>query len=451
MRRIKVAFWSALVLPGLLWLAADPSVLASPGFVTVRRSTVQVSGILAMTCMGLAMILALRPRWPERWLGGLDKMYRLHKWLGIGGVALAIIHWLWAQGPRWAVSLGWLDRPQRGRQPVSDNPIEQFLRPLRGTAEELGEWSFYGAVLLIAVALIHRIPYRIFHKTHRYLAAVWLMLVFHAVVLISFRYWASPLGLVMAALLAWGTWAAIVVLLRRVGAARKVDGTITRLHYYPSLRVLEGDIDTPEGWPGHKAGQFAFVTSDKAEEAHPFTIASAWNPSEHRLTFIAKELGDYTRRLPKTLRIGQPVKVEGPYGCFTFDDDRPRQIWIGGGIGITPFVARMKQLALDRQASSGQSQSQEIDLFHTTADYSEEALGKLRADAEAAGVCLHVLHDARDGLLTGDRVRAAVTDWREASIWFCGPPGFGAALREDFARRGLPVAERFHQELFSMR
>ena len=44
-----------------------------------------------------------------------------------------------------------------------------------------------------------------------------------------------------------------------------------------------------------------------------------------------------------------------------------------------------------------------------------------------------------------------VPDWREASIWFCGPAGFGKALQKDFAAQGLPVMERFHQELFALR
>lgn len=35
----------------------------------------------------------------ERWIGGLYKTYRLHKYLGIGGLALAITHWLWSEGP----------------------------------------------------------------------------------------------------------------------------------------------------------------------------------------------------------------------------------------------------------------------------------------------------------------------------------------------------------------
>lgn len=66
------------------------------------------------------------------------------------------------------------------------------------------------------------------------------------------------------------------------------------------------------------------------------------------------------------------------------------------------------------------------------------------------GVRLHVLVDARDGLLTGERLRAMVPGWRDASVWFCGPAGFGRALREDLRRHGLP-AGRFHQEFFDLR
>lgn len=453
MRRIKMVLWATIALSVVLWLAADPSALQPAGFFAIRGSMLQLSGVLAMTTMSIAMILALRPRWPERWLGGLDKMYRLHKWLGIGGLVFAVTHWLWSEAPKWAVGLGWLARPERRAQPVAvaASAIKEAFRSWRGSAEEIGQLAFYAAVLLIAAALIRRIPYRLFYKTHRLLAVAYLLLVFHTVVLMNFDYWASPLGVSVAVLLAGGTWASVVVLARRVGVGRKVDGTIIRLHYFPGLHVLEGEIETLQNWPGHKPGQFAFVTWDEVEGAHPCTIASAWSPSERRLTFITKELGDFTRRLPDTLRIGQPVMVEGPYGCFTFDDDSPRQIWIGGGIGITPFIARMKQLAMDRERYPDRPHPQPVDLFHTTADYSEEAIRKLTTDAEAAGVRLHVLHDARDGLLDGERLRAAVPGWREASVWFCGPAAFGTSLRDDFEHQGLPVAERFHQELFTMR
>ena len=55
--------------------------------------------------------------------------------------------------------------------------------------------------------------------------------------------------------------------------------------------------------------------------------------------FSIKGLGDYTRRLPKQLFPGQMVTVEGPYGRFDFRGDCPRQLWLAGGIGITPLPA----------------------------------------------------------------------------------------------------------------
>ena len=456
MRPIKLTLWSMLALLSALWLLAEPQVFQPANFFALRGSMVQVSGVIAMGAMSVAMILALRPRWPERWLGGLDKMYRLHKWLGITALVVSVVHWLWSQGPKWAVGLGWLGRRARGERPVLENPVEQFLMSLRGSAEGIGEWAFYAAVLLIALALIQLFPYRLFYKTHRLLAAVYLVLVFHAVVLTEFSYWTAPVGVVLAVLMLAGTYAAIIALLNRVGAARQVEGQIVSLHYYPGVRVLETEIDVPHGWPGHKAGQFAFATSDASEGAHPYTIASTWNDKDRRIRFVTKALGDHTSRLREKLQVGQKVKIEGPYGCFDFDNGQPRQIWIGGGIGITPFIAGMQRIAQERQSQPrrgepGANRFPVIDLFHTTADYDETALGKLQADAAAAAIRLHVLVDARDGRLTGDRIREAVPEWREASIWFCGPAGFGEALRNDFAAHGLPVTQRFHQELFAMR
>ena len=450
MQNFKRAFWTALAVLVLLWLVAEPTVFQSATFFALRGAMVQLSGIVAIGCMSVAMMLALRPRWPERWLGGLDKMYRLHKWLGIAALVIAIIHWLWSKGPKWAVGWGVLERPVRGPRPAIENPVEAFLANLREPAEGLGEWAFYATVVLIALALIQYFPYRLFYKTHRLLAVAYLVLVFHAVVLLKFSYWTSPVGGVMALLLAGGTWAAGVVLLRRVGAGRQVKGAITSLQYYPGVRALESEIEVPHGWPGHKPGQFAFATSDASEGAHPYTIASGWHAESPRITFITKELGDHTSRLREKLRVGQQVTIEGPYGCFTFDDACPHQIWIGGGIGITPFVARMKHLAMQK-GTPDRPEARTVDLFHPTADVDEEAFGKLTADARSANVRLHVLVDARDGRLTGERVREAVTQWREASIWFCGPAGFGEALKRDFAAHGFPVKDRFHQEFFAMR
>jgi len=451
MRNIKRAFWGMLIMLTILWLVAEPEAFQPPNFFAFRGTMVQYSGIIATTAMCAAMILALRPRWPERWFGGLDKMYRLHKWLGIAALVIAVIHWLWSKAPKWAVDWGLIEPPVRGGRPPLENPLQQFFVTLRGSAEGLGEWAFYGSVLLIVLALVRYFPYHLFYKTHRLLAVAFLVLAFHSVVLMTFSYWTSPIGVAMALLLAAGAYAAIVVLLRRVGAGRQVQGRITSLQYYPGVKVLETEIEVPQGWPGHKPGQFAFATSDRNEGAHPYTIASGWNEKDRRITFVTKGLGDHTSRLREKLQVGQEVKIEGPYGCFDFDNGQPRQIWIGGGIGVTPFIAGMKHLILNRKTNSNGPPPSAIDLFHTTADYDEMALTKLKADAETAGVRLHILVDARDGLLTGERIRAAVPDWREASIWFCGPTGFGEALRRDFAAQGMSVTDRFHQELFAMR
>ena len=449
MRNLKSVFWGGLVVLAVLWLIVEPTVFRPTSFIALRDAMMQLSGTIAMGAMSLAMILALRPRWPEAWLGGLDKMYRLHKWLGITALVAVVIHWLWEQGPKWAVHRGLLERPAHGPSVPTGNAIADFFLSLRHPAEDIGEWAFYAAIVLIALALIKAFPYRWFYKTHRLLAVVYLTLAFHAVVLLKFSYWTTPIGWLMAVLLASGVCAAMVVLLRRVGTDRKVPGKITSLHYFPGVRALEIEAEVQD-WPGHKPGQFAFATSDASEGAHPYTIASSWDAKNPRLRAVAKELGDHTSRLRETLRVGQDVTVEGPYGCFTFDDDRLHQIWIGGGIGITPFIARIQHMAA-RKNDRDWPEGQKVDLFHSTADVDQEALDRLAADAKSADVRLHVLIDARDGHLTGERIRAAVPEWREASVWFCGPAGFGEALKRDLAAHGFSVNDRFHQELFAMR
>src|SRR5690606_39879726 len=96
------------------------------------------------------------------------------------------------------------------------------------------------------------------------------------------------------------------------------------------------------------------------------------------------------------------------------------------------------------------AEAKTINLFHATADFEQAAIDRLTADAQAAGVRLHLLVDSKDGRLSGERIRAAVPEWQSASIWFCGPPGFGQALREDFRAHGLPPGH-FNQEVFQMR
>ena len=323
-----------------------------------------------------------------------------------------------------------------------DAPVQQFFMGQRGLAEGIGEWAFYAAALLMVLALVKRFPYRHFFKTHHLLAVAYLALVWHSVVLLKFDYWSGLLGPVMALWMAAGTVSALMVLFRRVAIGRQVVGEVARIRHHAALDVIEVEIQCKGRWAGHDPGQFAFVTLHEDEGPHPYTISSAWTGDGH-ITFIIKALGDYTRTLSKRLRVGDVVKMEGPYGRFNFQGTAQRQIWVGAGIGITPFIARMKALAA---APDGRA----IDLFHPTAVYDEHAISLVQRDADAAKVQLHVLWSQRDGLLTAERLTEQVSAWREADIWFCGPAPFGQSLRKDLVAMGLPP-ERFHQELFQIR
>lgn len=446
MKTIKVTLWGLFLSLTTLWLITALPLPNPLTYFAFRDQFNQYTGIIAIAAMSVAMLLAVRPVWMESYMNGLDKMYRLHKWLGISALTFSVLHWWLTKGTKWMVGWGWLERPERrppqgeGTQTLST--LENLWRSQRDIAETIGEWTFYIVAIMLALALIKRFPYHLFKKTHQWLAVIYLLLAYHAVILIKTPYWTQPIGWVMGVLLLAGSISAILVLIGRVGKKRQVQGIIQNTHYYPELQVLEFTTYIPKGWSGHKAGQFAFVTSE-TEAPHPFTIASAWDANTQTITFVVKELGDYTETLNNKLKPNTPITIEGPYGRFDFEGQHPRQIWVAGGIGITPFIARMKHLA---QQADGKI----IDLFHSTKAIDPEALAKLEADAKAANINLHVLIDDRDGLLTADKIRTAVPDWRTASIWFCGPSGFGTVLKKDFAAQGLKD-NAFHQELFAMR
>jgi len=139
------------------------------------------------------------------------------------------------------------------------------------------------------------------------------------------------------------------------------------------------------------------------------------------------------------LQVGDAVLVEGPYGQFNFRGETSRQIWIAGGIGITPFMARLEALAKARDGK-------QIDLFYCTSSHDPKMVVDLTAAAEQAGVKLHVWW----GRLDVERLINAVPEWQLGDVWFCGPAAMGRAFKAQLAAKGL-ATEHFHQELFEMR
>src|SRR5690606_7698630 len=250
----------------------------------------------------------------------------------------------------------------------------------RALAEGIGEWAFYVAVLLIVLALVKRFPYRYFFKTHRLLAVVYLVLAFHGLVLMKPQYWSTPLAPLFGLFMLLGYVPALVSLTRSIAQRRRVLGVVVELgkhHENPVLRVI---LRMQDRWPRHMSGQFAFVTFDPQEGPLPFTISSAWH-DDGKVTFLIKAIGDYTASLPRRLKQGDTAVVEGPYGCFDFQGRRKAQIWVGGGIGITPFIARLQWLAKQRR-------DQPVDLFYCTSEPDEPFIARLRTLAGQAGVRL---------------------------------------------------------------
>ena len=90
-------------------------------------------------------------------------------------------------------------------------------------------------------------------------------------------------------------------------------------------------------------GQFGFLRmkEDGLREPHPFTIASGNRP-DGQVEFLIRSLGDYTQKLIAETRIGMRANIYAPYGCFKRRMEAKREVWIGGGVGISPFVAWLK-------------------------------------------------------------------------------------------------------------
>ena len=132
MNRIRLAFAGFLVGLAALWFLADSLPLDAIGQHAFRAAFTQLSGILAIGIMSFATLLSIRPRWLEPTFDGLDKMYRLHKWLGVGGSARRRRS-LAASRPAMAAPAGQTPRPRRATRRRPRKPGCKFCTARRAT------------------------------------------------------------------------------------------------------------------------------------------------------------------------------------------------------------------------------------------------------------------------------------------------------------------------------
>jgi predicted ferric reductase len=406
----------------------------------IYDNSLYLSGLLAIGLMSVTLMLSTRPAWLETPFSGLDQMYRLHKWMGILAVVFAAFHWLIEMGDDLVKSLF----GRGGRLPEQD--FSGFVELMRDGAEGIGEWAVYLIFAMLVLTLWKRFPYNIWRYLHRAMPVLYLLLVFHAVWLAPLTWWQQPVGLLMALLLVGGSLASILVLRGKVGQSRQTQGTLNKLST-SATGITEVGCELGKKWPGHRAGQFAFVTFDPAEGAHPFTIASS-DQGNGQLNFQIKALGDYTQGLDQRLKLGQAVTVEGPYGRFNFKRHKANaeQIWIAGGIGITPFLAWLD--ALQDQPD----QSPVAQLHYATRDRATDPfVTRLQHScSRLTGIQLQI-HDSLQGeKLTAEQLITQHSKKGAMEVWFCGPTEWAKTLEKELRER-LEGSLRFHKEAFELR
>jgi ferredoxin-NADP reductase len=88
-------------------------------------------------------------------------------------------------------------------------------------------------------------------------------------------------------------------------------------------------------------------TTDPQSARHTFSIVSA--PFQGELVVATRMRDSAFKRAFKSVPVGSPAKLEGPFGSLTLHNNRARPaVFIAGGIGITPFMRILRQAAKDQ-------------------------------------------------------------------------------------------------------
>ena len=290
-------------------------------------------GSSAAICMAIGVILAARPRVSEMSFGGLDKMYTVHKYLGVAALLLFLTHFATVPGGEdeeveaasavahsTAVSAVPAENAPAAdasaesataqtapatpgeaapAAPVEAAPVERAI-----AVDLLGVIAMIGIILLLFITLNRKFAYHRWYITHR------LMGLFYAVVAVHI-YLALEQGEAIPLFSAPSAFLLLLVLIGLVAYIykqffyRKIEKHRFSLAALNRLeRATEVVLEPKKQMFPFEAGQFAFISINAAgfKEPHPFTISSG--AKEDRLRFTIKALGDYTRRVQEELTTG---------------------------------------------------------------------------------------------------------------------------------------------------
>lgn len=371
------------------------------------------SGVAALALMGTAGVLGGRWKAVESVFGGLDRVYLTHKWLGIGALLFASFHFAFKADVE-----GWETASILSLPPFYTRLVRQL--------------SFLALMFIVVTALDRKIPYsawRLWHKTSGPLFGI---VILHWLSFKSPIALESPAGAWLATISSLGVAAAFYKLVLYRWVSRHAEYRIESIDRGDGAVHLElSPVDRPIAF---EPGQFAFLRmkEDGLREPHPFTIASG-DSTGGRVHFVIRSLGDYTQRLVASSTVGMHADVYLPFGRFERPEAPKCEIWIGGGVGISPFIAWMTDRAAVGLAN--------VSLFYFyTPDRVFPSVDVLTQMATERGVEFIPCSSGPSNPEFETRFRALVERAGPANVHvrFCGPKGLLAVIRRKMREAGVP-------------
>ena len=422
-----------------------------------RQLTAEIISSTAMILMACALFLSTRPRYLEPLFGGLDKMYHAHKNAALAALLMIVAHFL-------VMPLGAGDIITETGEEISVVPVTFFNTFLAGLSvppgvllvlgETLGLLAFAGLLLLVLLTVAPRLPlvgtftrfsYSRWLKTHKFIGLFFIMGFFHAITLESRVLTEPVLFTYLTIAAAVGTVSYLYTELLAGFLKRRIPFLVDAVHRLNGT-TLEVVLKPQGRRPPFTAGQFAFVGfpgERGLKEPHPFTVSSS--PGENLLRFTIKASGDWTRHLNANLEAGALARVDGCYGRFNYKTGGPEQVWVAGGIGVTPFLSWVRDF--------GDGPDADVDMFYSVRSGDDLLFNEELASAAGPhdGFRYHPWISSVDGNLTVDRIAGLCRgEIAGKHVYLCGPPGMMAAMERGFKRLGVP-GRNIHYEEFNFR
>jgi ferredoxin-NADP reductase len=194
----------------------------------------------------------------------------------------------------------------------------------------------------------------------------------------------------------------------------------------------------------YEAGQFMFVTipKDAGDLKKHFTISSS--PTEKDFIEFTKKLtgSQYSTALD-SLKIGDKLIIDAPYGKFVLDKEIKKIGMLSGGIGITPLRSMCKfstdlQLKYNIVLLYGNNSLEEITF--------KEELDKLSEKNENLNVVYTLNNFSSDwigykGFINAEMLKKEISDYKSRLFYTCGPPAMVKAMKKLLEEFSVPEVQ----------